>query len=241
MAKTKKARISRAIVVCATICLLTLCAAGAATYAWYVANIGVSAYAPISSPESLYIGAGHRDVEEGTFEDIRYLYFNGMDADGDEYVDRVFCIFGKAVSAYKIQLAYTTNNPFTYKIYHATESTVDSMGAVMYVTHQVTPQTYFYSAVGEEIAGTYLNKTVEDGKEIATSANHTDTYGSYSSSLVQKNAEPIYWQTTSAEAGNAKSDFVNYYILRVYKNGKLSNDRETDVLCISAKAFSIHA
>ena len=36
-----------------------------------------------------------------------------------------------------------------------------------------------------------------------------------------------------------QNDFVNYYIIRVYKNGKESNDRETDVLCIAAKAFSL--
>ena len=94
---------------------------------------------------------------------------------------------------------------------------------------------YYYSINGAAIAGTYLNKTVENGKDIATSAKHTETYGGYSIDKVQKNAEPLYWQTDSSERGS-KNDFVNYYIIRVYKNGKATNDRETDVLCIAASA-----
>ena len=220
------------------VCILAFSCFGALSYAWYKGGIGTASYAPVSSPEALYIGAGHRDAVNDTFEDIRYMYFNGMDAEGADYVDRVFCIFGKAVSGYKLQLAYTTNNPFSYSIFHATESSVSSAGAVAYVTHQSTPQTYYYSVNGAAISGTFLNKTVEDGKDIATSAKHTETYGSYSSSYVHKNAEPIYWQTSAVEEGDERGDFVNYYILRVYKNGKTTNDRETDVLCIAAKAFS---
>lgn len=221
-------------------CLLALACFGVATYAWYYSTLGMASYAPISSPEALYIGAGHRDIAKDTFEDIRYMYFNGIDAEGPDYIDRVFCIYGKSIGAYKIQLAYTTNNPFTYKIYRATESTTESSGATPYVTHQTTPQVFYYSANGEALSGTFLNKTVVDGVDIATLDEHTETYGSYSSSLVHANAEPIYWQTSSAETGNDKGDFVNYYLLRVYKNGKATNDRETDVLCIAAKAYSVY-
>ena len=218
--------------------VLMLGAIGAATFAWYAYRAGTAAYAPIFSPEALYIGAGHRDFDDDTFEDIRYLYFNGLDAEGGDYVDKVFCVFGKGVGAYKIQLAYTTNNAFTYMIYHATESETATAGAVEYEVHQASARTYYYTANGEAVAGTYLNKTEEDGRAIATNANHADTYGSYSS--VHKNAEPIYWQTSASETGNVRGDFVNYYLHRIYKNGKATNDRETDVLCISAKAITVH-
>ena len=221
------------------VCVLGFSVIGVTAYAWYSTREGVLSYAPVSSPESLYVGAGHRDIENNEFEDIRYMYFNAMDADGADYVDRVFCIFGGGIGAYKLQLAYTTNNPFEYKIYRATESKVSSEGAIKYVTHTTTPETYYYSVNGEAIEGTFLNRTTEDGKGIATTEKHTETYGSYPTTSVQKNAEPIYWQTTAAEIGNAKTDFVNYYILRVYKNGKANNDRETDILCISAKTTSV--
>ena len=218
--------------------ILMLGAIGAATFAWYAVRAGTAAYVPVFSPEALYIGAGHRDIDEDTFEDIRYLYFNGLDAEGEDHVDKVFCVYGKGIGAYKIQLAYTTNNAFTYKIYHAAESQTPTAGAVEYIVHQAEATAYYYTADGEEIAGTYLNKTEEDGRAIATNANHADTYGSYSN--VQKNSEPIYWQTSSDQTGNVRGDFVNYYILRIYKNNKATNDRETDLLCIAAKAITVH-
>ena len=218
--------------------VLMLGALGATTYAWWRARVGAASYAPVFSPEALYIGAGHRDIDNDTFEDIRYLYFNGLDAEGEDHVDKVFCVYGKGIGAYKIQIAYTTNNPFTYKIYHAVESETETPGSVEYILHQAVEKAYYYTANGEEIAGTYLNKTVINGETLATSTYHSDTYGSYSS--VQKNAEPIYWQTTNEEDGNVRGDFVNYYILRIYKNGKATNDRETDVLCIAAKAITVH-
>lgn len=230
------ALLTRAIIAC----VLSLCAVGAATYAWYFSAVSVVSYAPVSSPESLYIGAGHRDIENDTFEDVRYLYFNGMDAEGPDYVDRVFCIYGKGVPAYKIQLAFTTNNPYTYAIFHASESKVYTSGSTSYITHQVNSETYYYSAVGNAVVGDFLNATTDtDGKTIASNVEHNTTYGSYSN--VQKNAEPLYWQTRDPEDGDPRSDFVDYYLLRVYKNNKRSNDRETDILCISAKATAMHS
>ena len=118
-------------------CVLMVCAACAATFAWWdLSRKEVASYVPIHAEDSLFIGAGHRDMENDTTEDIRYLYFGEMDANGDPYVDRVFCICGKGVHSYKIQLAYTTNNPFTYELYHATESTTASEGAVLHTTHR---------------------------------------------------------------------------------------------------------
>ncbi|MBO4594554.1 MAG: hypothetical protein J5697_02490 [Clostridia bacterium] len=220
-----------------TLCLLVLSVAGASTFAWFSSRKSVGSYAPISSPEALYIGAGH--IENDTFEDIRYMYFDGMDVKKADHVDKVFCVYGTGIGNYKIQLAFTTNNQFIYSIYHASESSVESEGAVKYVTHQTTPQTFYYSVSGEAIAGTFLNKQEVEGESIANAENHTDTYGSYAN--VNKYAEPIYWQTSVAETGRARGAFVNYYILRVSYNGKEVNDRETDVLCLAAKTFNIHA
>ena len=216
--------------------LFAVLSLGVATYAWYSTRAGIAVYAPVTSPEALYIGAGHRDMTEDTFEDIRYLYFGGLDAEGADYVDKVFCVYGSGIGAYKIQLAYTTNNPFTYQLYHATESEVS--GSVAYVVHQGEAKTYYYSANGEAVSGNYLNRTTENGVSVATSANHADTYGEYNA--VQKHAEPIYWQTAAAETGNLRGDFVNYYLLRINKNGKATNDRETDVICIAARAITVN-
>ena len=244
------------LVISALLLLLSV-AVAIPSFAWFV-KTGIVAYAPVSSNESLYIGAGHIELttnEQGKsvfdtnypFEDVRYLYLEGIDAnDGANYQDFVFCVYGENISNYKLQLAYTTNNQFVYEIYDATEATVDSAGAVRYDVHDDTEghtHTYYYTATGTAIDGTYLNVTTdesgnpvadENGEVLADSTKHADTYGSYT--YVNKYAEPIYWKTTdSIRNTNA---FVNYFILRVQKNGKAVNDRETDVICIAAKSIS---
>lgn len=212
--------------------------------AWLVMRQGLLSYAPIARPEPLFIGAGHRNIDtvnheftDNYFEDIRYLYFNGIDVKTDQaYYDYVFCVYGTMVPGYKIQLAFTTNNQFTYEIYHATESTVESEGAVAYTTHTDNPQTYYYKAYGQAIAGDFINARTVSGDTIADNTFHELTYGDYDE--VDKYGEPLYWQTANVEPGYAGGDFINYYILRVNVNDKAINDRETDVICFAAKSFS---
>lgn len=242
------AKLTRAMTVVA---LIVLCAAllMVPVYSWLALGRVLGAYAPIAKPEALYVGAGHRDYDETNqlftsdhFEDIRYLYLNGIDVNEDQgYYDYVFCIFGKAIHYYRLQLAYTTNNQFEYELYRATETTTYQQGAVEYVTHEDVPRTfYYYTDNSRKIQGTFLNRTVVGGEAIADSTLHNATYGDGDGgySNVQKYAEPIYWQssTSDKEPGNSDGDFINYYILRVKMNGKAANDRETDVICIAAKA-----
>ena len=214
----------------------------ASVLAWFVLKNGLLSYAPVANPELLFIGAGHREFDsvnheftDDHFEDIRYLYFYGIDVEeGEDYYDYVFCVYGTMVSGYKLQLAYTTNNQFSYQIFHASESPTASAGAIPYTTHSDTPQTYYYAPTGEPIAGSFLNDRTVGGETIANSTKHAATYGEYSN--VNKYAEPLYWQTTNTESGYLTGDFINYYILRVNVGSKAVNDRETDVICIAAKS-----
>ncbi len=226
-------------------------------FAWFSTTHDLAAYAPVSTPESLYIGAGH--CERNQFEDIRYMYFDAMDVKEDvngSHWDRVFCVYGKRVSGYRLQLAFTTNKQFTYEIYNAdeytqeemenlTESERETLEPVAYTTHAATPATYYYSIKIDPsteikegpLSGTYLNKAAGD-EILADMTMHGDTYGSYND--VHKYAEPVYWQTTGVQAGNVNDDFVNYYILRIrYKENEMPIDRETDVICIAAKSFML--
>ncbi len=198
-------------------------------FAWLNSEKVIAGYAPVSTISSLFIGAGHN-------EDIKYLYFDGIDAaEGDpeepRYKYYVFCISGEFASYYKIQLAYTTNNQFSYDIFHATESSNPSGATVSYTT--VGGDTYYYAIDGSAIVGHFLNSQTVDGELIANSDKHAETYGTYS--YVNKYAEPLYWQTNSAIQGNVYGDFYHYYILRVNLGSKGENDRETDVICIAAK------
>ena len=212
---------------------------------WFISGEQLLAYAPVTSPEALYIGAGHRDIVKGTFEDIRYLYFNGISAN-EAYSDYVFCVYGTAISGFNLQLAFTTNNQFEYEIYQAVESTEPSPGAVRYVTHEETPAVYYYSIDsetngGNPLNGDFLNAIEVDEKVLGdpTSRLHGAAYGEYT--YVNPFAEALYWQSDVGDPipGNSTTDFVVYFILRVKTNGKKSNDRETDILCISAKSVTI--
>ena len=211
-------------------------------YAWFGLRKTLASYAPIANPEALYIGAGHRNYDEAShrftdtdFEDIRYLYLEGIDAEEEdvEYYDYVFCVYGRSVSQYRLQLAYTTNNQFTYDIFPATESTSISSSAIEHTVHYSPFTTYYYTVSSGAIAGDFLNEQTVGSESIATNAKHTETYNSYS--RVQKYAEPLYWQTSSPIITNTTGDFIHYYILRVNLNGKSVNDRETDIICIAAK------
>lgn len=123
------------------------------TIAWFNYQREIIKLQKVQSPNALYLSAAHR-------EDSRYFEIDGINADeviadgfgnpvlsgGNEqkitHKDYVFCVTGEAVSEFTIQLAYTTNNPFTYKVYAADELTAKPAPvagvAVDYVEYKVT-------------------------------------------------------------------------------------------------------
>ncbi|MBP5177460.1 MAG: hypothetical protein ILP02_02625, partial [Clostridia bacterium] len=202
---TKRIRIANVFLACV---LVVLSVAAIPTLAWFYSGKNLAAYAPISTPESLFIGTGQR-------EDIRYLYFSGIDVTKEKkYVDYVISVRGEGVGGYMLQLGYTTNNQFSYAIYGATESFSAEEGAVEYVPVNTSLSVAYYKASGEAISGVYLNKQ-EAVEAIAKTSDsyHALTYDSYDS--VHKYAEPIYWQTADRIRLDSGREFTHYYILRV--------------------------
>ncbi|MBP5593046.1 MAG: hypothetical protein J6X75_02625 [Clostridia bacterium] len=207
-------------------------------YAWLYFGRNVAGYAPISSPESLFIGTGNE-------EDIKYLYFSGVDISRSQtYMEYVLCVSGEGIQYYGLQFGYTTNNQFTYSLYNATKVDSYTDGAVVYYSHDESVAPSYYVKTAEQgqspvaIPITYLNKA-ESEEILATDALHGNTFGSYAN--VNKYAEPIYWKTTksiSVETGAGLTrQFTHYYILRIsWEPGK--NNRETDIICIAAKVAS---
>ena len=116
-----------------------------------------------------------------------------------DFIRYIISVRGEGISTYRIQLGYTTNNQFTYTLYHATDDvSPEDSSAVMYVPNdrEHLPIAY-YKPVGTAIAGRYLNKaSVSEMLANAMGDYHTLTYDTHES--VQKYAEPIYWQTNSA-------------------------------------------
>ena len=238
--------VARKLVPIAVAMAAILLALALPVFSWFITNKQLLAYAPITSPEALYIGAGHRNAETGTFEDIRYLYFNGINAH-ETSSDYVFCVYGTAISGFYLHLAFTTNNQFEYEIYVASESLTPTANTLVdYQAHDENQTHYYYeinTAVngGNPVAGSFLNldedEYTDNGLYLADDSRHASAYGLYAN--VNRFAEALYWQTDSYLTGHSTGDFVVYFILRVKTNGKATNDRETDVLCISAKSYTV--
>ena len=220
-----------------TIFFIALVVISIPAYAWF-ANRELTVYAPVDVETSLYIGAGNQ-------EDIRYLSFEGIDATSNKrYIDYVFCISGEFVRYYKIQLAYTTNNQFTFGLFRATtklnEKNPNYDDVVNYIPrtgNNHNPITYYISNLGE-VVGDFKNQNGEAilGIKDTTDDYYSDTYGDYTN--VDRNAVPLYWQTRNTINVGQTASFVHYYILRLYLGEKDENDRESDILCIAAKVCS---
>ena len=192
-------------------------------YAWFTDRRQLKDMKEINAPTGLFISAAQK-------EDIKYLNLSGIelkqeDASGNRITSSyyVFCVYGTSARAYNLQLAYTTNNPFEYKIYPAITCTDnDADKKVDYTVHDsngnITNTVYHYKIDGNQVwdgnsitrrIPDYENETIEvynqtvstaflnktnTGDRIANSSKHELTYGTYSGTYVQQYAEPVYWQ-----------------------------------------------
>lgn len=219
-------------------------------YGWFSFERKTAGIREISNPMSIFINAGQE-------EDIMYMDLTGIDLSRTTYKDFVFCIRGINISKYAIQLAYTTNNQFEYELYPAVEVASDvpanALGHVSYESHDSSHTIkYYYIENGKSpIDGTFKNK--KSDSEILAEDNdsfYEETYGTYEN--VQKYARPLYWQTidilhnASAATGTISNgqyvyqnsptgSFTDYYILRIIWGELRQNDKETDIIYLSAK------
>ena len=248
--------------------------------AWFANRREIVKLQRVSSPNALYLSAAHRE-DSSCFEingvDAEEIVVDGygtkiLDGQGKEqkitHKDYVFSVTGDAVDKFTIQLAYTTNNPFTYEVYAAKELTTNPREPgvpVDYVEYELTgkgvtgmpvitgitptPPAHLFYKVDTTVTeggasgkynGRYLNSST--GTE-ADQSYHADTYDGYG--RVDGDAEPVYWQATnvSAKPGEVnanKEAFSRHFILRVkWEAGELDNTaKETDIIYITVKATS---
>lgn len=135
----KKAQLSIAFIL--TVALLV----SAPSFAWFSYKRRIVKLQKVEAPNVLVLSAAHREesmcfeinginpneiAKDVHLQDIKDSV--GTDPETDEtiyqdrkitYKDYVFCVTGTAVDKFTIQLAYTTNNPFTYAVYAADELT----------------------------------------------------------------------------------------------------------------------
>lgn len=145
----------------------------------------------------------------GSTDDAIPIDLGEIDVSGAGSKSVIFRVVSNPGTRYLVQLAHTTNIPLTYTIYPASTSGTGSS-----VTENGV--TCYYSTA---LDGAYLNQN---------GTQHEATYGTYGN--VQKNAEPLYWQS-EVQTSDAGDDF---YVLVVSWSGGLQNDKETDMIYLTA-------
>lgn len=213
----------RRAVIAVTVTVLML--AGSATaYAWFTNQRRLATITKVNSPIVLAIGAGAK-------ESSLNIDIGGIDVEDDpRKKDFVFSVYSdESVEKYKLQIAHTTNIDFVYTVYKAVEHTSDPGNDRVEYTAE-NGNVYYYTKSGGAIPGSYLNF---NGK-IADNSLHDKSYGGYN--RVQENAEPLYWQTADAiqPTNNNLSGFLDYYILEISWNEDVVNNKETDMVYLTA-------
>ena len=226
--------------------ILVILGAAVSVRAWFYSDRNVVTISEISNPTIISINAGN--AEDVRYIDLGRIDVSASDEQGQYYKDFVFCVTGINITWYKLQLAYTTNNQFRYEIYKAGlwDGNGDRPAASVLYTVNVGDGTvvpgsaqYYYKTEAAPIAGEIknLDTSVTDEILALTGDEYYDkTYGNESGNynIRHKNAVPLYWQSNETLEGNT-SNFCNYYILRVIWTAESKNDKETDIIYISAR------
>ena len=190
--------------------------------------------AKVDSPAKLSLKAGAR-------EDIINFKMAGIDVTKGNSKDFVFCVEGEDISFYNIQLAHTTNINFTYTIYQAKEAET----GVEYVRASDSNPVYYQKA-GKPLSGDFVNDTYDEksGRNVGNTQYEDQSYKNGTNpDQRQKFAEPLYWQTDPAieandddyDADDDERSFINYYVLEVTWGNDVKNDKETDMVYLTAQ------
>ncbi len=224
-----------------SVCFLLLAVAllTGTVYAWLRDQRKLQSIAAIETPFML-------DIRGGDEKPITFLDLNGIDLSNEQGKSQiVFCVCGNGIESYDLELGYTTNIGFQYKIYPAVKSEAASgTYTEQYIDQQNNNNTsYFYNTANLEMRK--LNEsTTNPGVGNLNDAYYAATYGDgFDTTYVQENAMPIYELkegiSTRDVRGSADMQFtfVDYYILEVsWKAGAVRvNNKETDMVYLLAE------
>mgnify|MGYP004535500877 CR=1 FL=1 len=212
------------------------------SYAWFYTQKEMSTAAWIKTPIVL-------DIRAGNDQNIQYLDMGDIEVGEGKAgsKDYVFCVYGKPVDNYSLQLAYTTNIAFHYDVYRA-ELAKDGSGEV---TFESPNNKATFNIIGDKpvISGLSMNEIKANKESPAKYQSHALSYGDENTgnivdrNKVQENNEPLYFL---AEENGVKvmkprniskdnKDFLDYYVIRVsWKAGEVHEDKETDIVYLTA-------
>ncbi len=217
------------IVLSATLTIILLVTT---VYAWFSNKKQVATIAKINSPAKLSLKAGNQ-------EDIINFKMSGIDVTKGNSKDFVFCVEGEDITKYSIQLAHTTNINFTYTIYRATET--NDTTKVEYDLESGDQKVYYDKTA--LLSGATVNESTDavvSSRKLGNTSYKVKSYDDEDTR--QKFAEPLYWQSVSITANESPYDynsderaFVNYYVLTVSWGADVTNDKETDMIYLTAQ------
>jgi len=162
---------------------------------------------------------------------------SGIDTTKGNSKSFVFCVEGEDITLYNIQLAHTTNINFKYKLYKAKPS--ENTDDVLYESEN--GKQYYHADA--QLVGDYINDE-QLGIDSRTIGNDQYEKPSYDNNENrQQFAEPVYWQNDDPinardeeyDYGDAERAFRNYYVLEVSWNSSVKNDKETDLIYLTAQ------
>lgn len=212
------------------------------SYAWFCEQREMTTAAWIKAPIVL-------DIRAGNNQDIKYLDMGDIEVgegkDGSK--DYVFCVYGKPVDNYSLQLAYTTNIAFHYDVYRAD---LDASGNVVFESPD--NKATFKKDEIPVISGFSMNEIKARKESPAKYQSHDLSYGDEEKKnvvvkgKVQDNNEPLYFLAEEngvkvmrprniLEKGEYCECFIDYYVIHVsWKAGEVHEDKETDIVYLTA-------
>lgn len=208
---------------------------------WFNSKKEIDTLTWIKTPIVLTLGSGED-------KDIKFMDMGNIDVKDGNKKSYVFCVHGKPVDYYFLQLAYTTNIEFNYTVYRAKLVNSDYSGDKVeskYIDENGLEQASYFTKMPNEDNTAILDPVIEakslgslDPKIISSHQHHDFTYSNYNN--VQKNAEPLYW--LASEDGldvlypvsiyESGTEFCDYFILEVSWNN-LENSKETDMVYLT--------
>ena len=209
------------------------------SYGWFYVQREMTTTAWIKAPIVL-------DIRAGNNQDIKYLDMGNIEV-GEGTAgskDYVFCVYGKPVDNYSLQLAYTTNIAFHYDVYRA-DLVDEGSGKVIFESPNGKAT---FNKIGDPvISGLSMNEIKEKNESPTKYQSHALSYGDekkeniVDTNKVQVNNEPLYFL---AEENGVKvmrprniiknEYFIDYYVISVsWKAGEVHEDKETDIVYLT--------
>lgn len=237
------------------------------TYAWFSYQKEIAVSTKIDSPATLEIKSGGQPGEEQAIINFELSDIDTEDSSYPNYTndnvtyyykDFVFCVKGKSLSSYDLQLAHTTNIAFKYDIYSAV---ADDNGDILYMpkdNNSENSQRYrlarirtdangdavtddesgeaIYDDYSVPIDGAYANATTVGNRVVVSDSLKARSYdiGTGGDSL-QKYANPAYWIKRGIVVHSIQKQdggFTHSYVLRIswiMPNSISDTEREEDL------------